>query len=160
MCALRHRDRQAFGEDPRRHDPDATGVGGCDRSFAGAITGRDRPQGQLRHKARQAAGVGASSARLYTRRMSGAPIEDLNAAAHRVAVDLGERSYEVLIGAGLLGDARAWSSAPVGSGAMIVTNSTVAPLYLAHLQHVLLARHHRVHSVVLPDGEQHKDWQT
>jgi 3-dehydroquinate synthase len=92
--------------------------------------------------------------------MSGAPIEDLNAAAHRVAVDLGERSYEVLIGAGLLGDARAWSSAPVGSGAMIVTNSTVAPLYLAHLQHVLLARHHRVHSVVLPDGEQHKDWQT
>ena len=92
--------------------------------------------------------------------MSGVPLHASAAAVQRVAVDLGERSYEVVIGHGLLDDASAWRSPPVGAGAMVVTNSTVAPLYLSRVQQVLSGRHRRVHSVELPDGEQYKDWPT
>jgi 3-dehydroquinate synthase len=81
-------------------------------------------------------------------------------AAQRVAVDLGDRSYDVVIGHGLLDEPSAWGLPPVGSSAMVVTNSTVAPLYLDRLLQGLRARHRRVHSVELPDGEQHKDWPT
>jgi 3-dehydroquinate synthase len=79
-------------------------------------------------------------------------------AAQRVAVNLGERSYDVVIGHGLLDEPSAWFSPPIGAGAMVVTNSTVAPLYLNRLSQVLLSRHRRVFSVELPDGEQHKNW--
>ncbi|HSW26044.1 MAG TPA: 3-dehydroquinate synthase [Burkholderiaceae bacterium] len=92
--------------------------------------------------------------------MSGVHLQASGAAVQRVAVELGERSYDVLIGHGLLDDAAAWRSPPVGPSAMVVTNSTVAPLYLDRLLQVLRARHRRVHSVELPDGEQHKDWLT
>ncbi|MBA8734176.1 3-dehydroquinate synthase [Chromobacterium violaceum] len=44
--------------------------------------------------------------------------------------------------------------------AAIVSNATVAPLYLQRLQQALEARGVACSSVVLPDGEQHKDWQT
>jgi 3-dehydroquinate synthase len=80
--------------------------------------------------------------------------------AQRVAVDLGERSYDVVIGRGLLDVPAAWDSPPVGASALIVTNSTVAPLYLNRLLPVLHKHHLRVHSVELPDGEQYKDWAT
>ncbi len=91
--------------------------------------------------------------------MSGVHLQ-ASGAVQRVAVELGERSYDVLIGHGLLDDAAAWRSPPAGASAMVVTNSTVAPLYLDRLLQVLRARHRRVHSVELPDGEQHKDWLT
>ncbi|SUX54504.1 3-dehydroquinate synthase [Chromobacterium vaccinii] len=42
----------------------------------------------------------------------------------------------------------------------IVSNATVAPLYLSRLQQALEARGVACASVVLPDGERHKDWQT
>ncbi|WP_046156182.1 3-dehydroquinate synthase [Chromobacterium vaccinii] len=42
----------------------------------------------------------------------------------------------------------------------IVSNATVAPLYLPRLQQALEARGVACASVVLPDGERHKDWQT
>jgi 3-dehydroquinate synthase len=92
--------------------------------------------------------------------MSGASSRDPDATVQRVAVELGERSYEVLIGSGVLSDSTAWRSPPVGASAMIVTNSTVAPLYLPRLERVLHERHRRVHTVLLPDGEQHKHWPT
>jgi len=82
------------------------------------------------------------------------------AAPERVAVELGERRYDVVIGRGLLDAPSNWRSDPVGATAMVVTNSTVAPLYLERLLQALQARHRRVHSVELPDGEQHKDWPT
>ena len=66
--------------------------------------------------------------------MSSASIEEPSRVTHRVPVDLAERSYEVLIGTGLLGDASAWGRSSLGASAMIVTNSTVAPLYLARLE--------------------------
>ena len=80
--------------------------------------------------------------------------------AQRVAVDLGERSYDIVIGHCLLDVPAAWDSPPVGASALIVTNSTVAPLYLNRVLPVLRKRHRRVHSVELPDGEQYKDWPT
>lgn len=42
----------------------------------------------------------------------------------------------------------------------IVSNETVAPLYLSRLQAALEAKGVQCLSVVLPDGEQHKDWAT
>jgi 3-dehydroquinate synthase len=77
----------------------------------------------------------------------------------RVAVSLGERSYRVVIGHGLLDDASAWD-ARASSSAMVVTNPTVAPLYLARLERTLQILHRRVFSIELPDGEPHKDWST
>jgi 3-dehydroquinate synthase len=81
-------------------------------------------------------------------------------AVQRVPVDLGERSYEVVIGQGVLDDPSAWRSAVTDGTAMVVTNTTVAALFLKRLEQTLLRRHRLVHSVVLPDGEQHKDWTT
>ena len=77
----------------------------------------------------------------------------------RVAVSLGERSYGVVIGHGLLDDASAWG-AGASSSAMVVTNPTVARLYLARLRRTLQTLHRQVFSIELPDGEAHKDWST
>jgi 3-dehydroquinate synthase len=78
----------------------------------------------------------------------------------RVPIELGERSYEILIGAGLLGDADALQGLPLGAGALIVTNPTVGALYAPALAGALRRRHAHVQVVELPDGEAHKDWET
>lgn len=78
----------------------------------------------------------------------------------RVPIDLGERSYEILIGAGLLGDARSLQGLPLGASALIVTNPTVGALYAQALAEALRRQHARVQVVELPDGEAHKDWGT
>jgi 3-dehydroquinate synthase len=78
----------------------------------------------------------------------------------RVAIDLGDRSYFIDVGAGLLGQATTWSAMPVATSALIVTNDVVGPLYGARIADVLRARYRKVNTVVLPDGEQHKDWPT
>ena len=80
--------------------------------------------------------------------------------AHRVNIDLGQRSYSIAIGAGLLDAASTWADVPRTASALIVTNTTVEPLYLQRMQAVLQPHHKTVHTVVLPDGEAHKNWQT
>ena len=85
--------------------------------------------------------------------------QDLSA-PRQVAIALGERSYPILIGAGLLGEAASYAAAPKGSDALIVSNQTVAPLYAQALAQALAGRHRQVHQLALPDGEQHKDWAT
>jgi len=74
-----------------------------------------------------------------------------------LSVELGERSYPIFIGEGLLGtqDLSAFVS---GAQVMIVTNETVAPLYLERAKASFPGK--RVDTVVLPDGEKFKDWQT
>ena len=74
-----------------------------------------------------------------------------------LSVELGERSYPIFIGEGLLGtqDLSAFVS---GAQVMIVTNETVAPLYLERAKACFPGK--RVDTVVLPDGEKFKDWQT
>ena len=78
----------------------------------------------------------------------------------QVRIALGERSYPILIGAGLLADPGSYQATPSGGDALIVTNTTVAPLYAERLARALAGRHRQVHQVALPDGEQHKHWET
>jgi 3-dehydroquinate synthase len=75
-----------------------------------------------------------------------------------VSIALGERSYDIVIGAGLLRNAPAWSGLPSAQTALIVSNPTVAALYAAALQQVLSPLYPRVLMLELPDGEAHKDW--
>ncbi len=82
------------------------------------------------------------------------------ATPERVRIDLAERSYDILIGAGLLSSPQSYDGLPKSADALIVTNETVGPLYAQRLRHALAGRHARVHVVELPDGEAHKDWQT
>jgi 3-dehydroquinate synthase len=73
-------------------------------------------------------------------------------------VDLGERSYPIYIGAELLARSNVLASHIVGRHVAIVTNETVAPLYLAQLERLLEG--YAVTSLVLPDGERYKTWET
>lgn len=68
------------------------------------------------------------------------------------------RNYEIRIGAGLLDEPASWLGLPKAATAVIVSNETVAPLYAARLRERLRSVYGRVDLVVLPDGEQHKDW--
>lgn len=79
---------------------------------------------------------------------------------HTVHIALGERSYPITIGAGLLGQAATFAALPSAATAVIVSNTTVAPLYAQQLQAALAGKYPSVHLVTLPDGEQHKTWQT
>ena len=76
----------------------------------------------------------------------------------RVPIDLGDRSYDILIGPGLLGDADAWRGLPAAALAAVVTNPTVGALYGAALERALAPHYRRVIRIELPDGESHKDW--
>ncbi|MFN3415058.1 MAG: 3-dehydroquinate synthase [Caldimonas sp.] len=78
----------------------------------------------------------------------------------RLDLDLGERSYPILIGPGLLGSSDSYAGLPRSRMAAIVSNETVAPLYARALADALAARHERVVQIVLPDGEAYKDWHT
>ena len=73
-------------------------------------------------------------------------------------VDLGERSYPIYIGADLLAAPALLAAHIVGRQVAIVTNETVAPLYLAALEKALAG--YAVTSIVLPDGEAFKTWET
>lgn len=81
-------------------------------------------------------------------------------ATQQVLIDLGERSYRITIGTGLVGDSAAYQNLPPASTALIVTNATVAPLYAQPLQRALQSHYEKVLQVTLPDGEVHKDWPT
>jgi 3-dehydroquinate synthase len=72
----------------------------------------------------------------------------------RVSIDLGARSYPILIGAGLIDAADVFDAAVSARAVMVVTNDVVGPLYLDRLVRALGDR--RVATVTLPDGEQHK----
>jgi 3-dehydroquinate synthase len=72
----------------------------------------------------------------------------------RLHIELGERSYPILIGPGLLHDAARVGGSVAARDVLVVTNTTVAPLYLARLERALQGK--RVASLALPDGEQHK----
>ncbi|HSI54900.1 MAG TPA: 3-dehydroquinate synthase [Ramlibacter sp.] len=79
---------------------------------------------------------------------------------HEVPIDLGDRSYPIRIGTGLLAGAETWGGVPASAQALIVTNTVVGPLYAARLAQLLADRHGAIHIVALPDGEAFKDWQT
>jgi 3-dehydroquinate synthase len=84
----------------------------------------------------------------------------ISAPFHQVDIELGDRGYPIMIGSGLLEDPRTWAGVPVSSKALIVTNSTVGPLYAQRLEQALSVHHKAIHVVALPDGEEHKNWET
>jgi 3-dehydroquinate synthase len=73
-------------------------------------------------------------------------------------VALGERSYPIHIGAGLLERADLYRPHLAGGSAAIVTNDRVAPLYLPRVKQALEGV--RLTEVIVPDGEQAKSWAT
>ena len=73
-------------------------------------------------------------------------------------VDVGHSRYPIAIGRGLLANRGLVDSHIRGRDLLIVTNTTVAQLYLAKLTNTLAGR--RVAGYILPDGEQHKTLQT
>ena len=91
--------------------------------------------------------------------LSGAAAPSL-ADVQTIQIELGERSYPIVIGSGVLQSPESWAGLPRASTAVVVSNVTVAPLYLAVLKQALAAHYPRVLEVVLPDGEAHKDWQS
>ncbi len=78
----------------------------------------------------------------------------------RIRIELGARSYDILIGHGLLQQAATFGRLSGGSHAVVVSNSTVAPLYAESLIGALKPKFASVQLIALPDGEAHKDWPT
>jgi 3-dehydroquinate synthase len=81
-------------------------------------------------------------------------------AAERIHIDLGDRGYDIVVGSGLLGHSDSYADLPVYSRAVVVTNTTIAPLLAERLTAALRIRYAQVHVIELPDGESHKDWTT
>ena len=74
-------------------------------------------------------------------------------------VDLGHRSYNIRIEKGLFNQKGDWLTEHCqGQQCIIISNETVAPLYLESVRAQLA--HKTVHSIILPDGEQYKQQQT
>jgi len=75
-------------------------------------------------------------------------------AIQNITVALGPRSYPVWIGAGLLADHARWRAALRGRHALVISNTTVAPLYLPRIEAGLHGL--RWSPFLLDDGEAHK----
>jgi len=70
-------------------------------------------------------------------------------------LDLGERSYPIHIGQGLLQQSELVTPHIKGKSAVVVSNTTVAPLYLEATQRLLTGLKHS--AAILPDGEEYKN---
>jgi 3-dehydroquinate synthase len=73
-------------------------------------------------------------------------------------VALGERSYPIHIGAGLLDLSELYRPHLAGGSAAVITNVVVAPLYLKRISKALEAAGARVTEIIVEDGEQAKRW--
>jgi len=74
-------------------------------------------------------------------------------------VSLGNRSYPIHIGSGVLDDSSLFQKAITGKQVLVVSNDTVEPLYGASLLKTL-SPFCQVDILVLPDGEQYKQLET
>lgn len=72
----------------------------------------------------------------------------------RLEVALGERSYPIYIGTGLIADGAFYQPHLAGAQVLVVSNETVAPLYLTQVRAALAGR--QVREAILPDGEVYK----
>ena len=69
-------------------------------------------------------------------------------------VALGDRSYPIYIGSGLLNQAQLYTQHIKSKQVIVITNATIAPLYLDQVLNNL--RDFKVETLILPDGEQFK----
>ena len=78
-----------------------------------------------------------------------------------MTVALDERSYPIHIGCGLVGNGELWRPhVNPKMGAVVITNTTVAPLYLDQVMKTLDQLVCPAFPVILPDGEEYKSWET
>jgi 3-dehydroquinate synthase len=75
-----------------------------------------------------------------------------------LTVDLGDRSYPIYIGDGLLGNTNLLQQHIPGRNVLVVSNVTVAPLYMEKTLAMLTGKH--VETCILPDGEEYKNLDT
>src|ERR1700681_2272934 len=80
--------------------------------------------------------------------------------ASELRVELGDRAYPIHIGMGLIDQAALYAPHVRGRLAAIVTNQTIEPLYAPRVEAALIAAGARTLSIVLPDGEAFKTWET
>jgi 3-dehydroquinate synthase len=85
-----------------------------------------------------------------------APMNEQNRISLNVELD--ERSYPITIGPGLLDDPTLLARHVAGNKVAIVTNTTIAPLYLDKVAAPLRGAGRAVVELVLPDGEEFKTW--
>ncbi len=78
----------------------------------------------------------------------------------RIDIELGERSYPIIISGALIQASQTFADLPNATQALIVSNTTVAPLYAETLKIALLQHYPKVHVLALPDGEVFKTWET
>jgi len=76
----------------------------------------------------------------------------------RLTVELGERSYPIYIGESVLTQAEQFKSAITTNKVVVISNDTVAPLYLQRVQALL--HDYEFDSIILSDGEQFKTLDT
>ncbi|MGK3112576.1 3-dehydroquinate synthase [Candidatus Pantoea formicae] len=74
----------------------------------------------------------------------------------KITVSLGDRSYPITVAAGLFNDPASFWPLKAGDNAMLVTNETLAPIYLDKLSTLLSQAGVKVDQVILPDGEKYK----
>ncbi len=74
----------------------------------------------------------------------------------QVNVELNERRYPIHIAAGLLSKPESYAPLKAGDKVMIVSNSTIAPYYLATVEKALIELGCAVDFVLIPDGEKYK----
>lgn len=74
----------------------------------------------------------------------------------RIQVELGQRSYPIIIGAKLFSQAETWLESLELRRVLIVTNDVVAPLYLASVEALFQRLNIPFDHLILPDGESHK----
>ena len=78
-------------------------------------------------------------------------------AVKKLRVELGERSYEIVAGAGLLAQAgKLLQERGLAGKVLVVTNTTVAPLYLEELTGRIREAGFETATLILPDGEEYK----
>ncbi|KAK9284923.1 hypothetical protein L1049_024104 [Liquidambar formosana] len=94
-----------------------------------------------------------------TQVMDQSPSETSSGVPTIVEVDLGNRSYPIYIGSGILGQPELLQRHVHGKRVLVVTNNTVAPLYLDKVVDALTKGNPNVsvESVILPDGEKYKN---
>lgn len=77
-----------------------------------------------------------------------------------LTVALGDRSYPIHIGTGLISQTDLITPSLPQRKVAVITNTTIAPLYLETLTSALKSSGIEIVSIVLPDGEAHKNWET
>lgn len=84
----------------------------------------------------------------------------MNTIMKKIIVELGDRSYPIYAGNDLLSKTNLFSENIRSKQVMVVSNTTIAPLYLEKLMQSLqglISKGLEVNLVILPDGEQYKN---